>query len=532
MYLCVEILFSFFIAIIPYIIFRKKENDKKIYVIISCIILLIGCLIRTVAIESYPIGLNQDEASIGYEAYSILNYGIDRNGYSFPVHFEAWGSGQNALYGYIIIPFVKLFDLNNFSVRFPMAIVGCITLLVSYFLFNDIFDRKKSLIAIFIFAIIPWHILKSRWGLESNLFPDLVFWAVVCIYYGIKNNKSSFFIIASCILGLSVYSYGTSYLFVPIFLVLMYLYLILKKKISLKNSILYFSITGLIALPMFLFVIINYYKLDTITIFNITIPRLAFSRFTTVTAASGNILQNCFNNIKDSFFILLKQSDGLILNYSPVYGILYNMSLPFIIIGLATVFIKKEDLFLKINTIFFISSLAIVAFTNPNINRINIIWIPIIIYLIYGVLWIYEKEMKIGYALVATFLIAFIFFSINYFNDYQENIGNATFNGLENCIKWCSDKKYKKLYITSSVNQPYIFYLFYNQIETDHYIYNRTILNKNDAFQKINNIGNVYFSTPTDMEEDCIYIVNKDELDMYDTSDMHIEYFDNYCVIF
>lgn len=43
------------------------------------IILIIGMLIRLIGIADMPNALNCDEASAGYEAFSILNYGIDRN---------------------------------------------------------------------------------------------------------------------------------------------------------------------------------------------------------------------------------------------------------------------------------------------------------------------------------------------------------------------------------------------------------------------------------------------------------------------
>ena len=43
------------------------------------VILLIGILIRIVGIANMPNAFNCDEASAGYEAFSILNYGIDRN---------------------------------------------------------------------------------------------------------------------------------------------------------------------------------------------------------------------------------------------------------------------------------------------------------------------------------------------------------------------------------------------------------------------------------------------------------------------
>ena len=53
-----------------------KNNKKNI---ILCLVLILGFAVRLVAIDKYPQGLNVDEASAGYEAYSILNYGIDRN---------------------------------------------------------------------------------------------------------------------------------------------------------------------------------------------------------------------------------------------------------------------------------------------------------------------------------------------------------------------------------------------------------------------------------------------------------------------
>ena len=54
-------------------IFKNKFN------ILIIVILIIGILVRIVGITEFPQGLNQDEASSGYEAYSLLTEGIDRN---------------------------------------------------------------------------------------------------------------------------------------------------------------------------------------------------------------------------------------------------------------------------------------------------------------------------------------------------------------------------------------------------------------------------------------------------------------------
>ena len=59
----------------------KNDSDKKdkFLFMIVLLILIIGMLIRLVGITDMPNALNGDEASAGYEAFSILNYVIDRN---------------------------------------------------------------------------------------------------------------------------------------------------------------------------------------------------------------------------------------------------------------------------------------------------------------------------------------------------------------------------------------------------------------------------------------------------------------------
>ena len=174
-----------------------KKN--KINILICCIF-LVGFLVRTVGITKYPNGFNCDEASIGYEAYSVANYGIDRNGNSWPVFLEAWGSGQNALYMYIIMPFVKLFGLNVLSVRLPMAIIGCISLIVMYLLLRKTCSKKTAIIGLAFFAICPWHIMKSRYGLESNVFPDLILLAVYIFIKGLYDKKNLYIYISAIFL--------------------------------------------------------------------------------------------------------------------------------------------------------------------------------------------------------------------------------------------------------------------------------------------------------------------------------------------
>lgn len=136
------------------------------------LLFVLGAVIRTLYLGSIPAGLNQDEASIGYDAYAILHYGIDRNGIHLPIHLIAWGSGQNALYAYLSMPFILLFGLTPMSVRAVSLIMGLLGMIVFYLIAKQLFVSKAAgIAAMFFIAINPWHIMMSRWALSPIYFP-------------------------------------------------------------------------------------------------------------------------------------------------------------------------------------------------------------------------------------------------------------------------------------------------------------------------------------------------------------------------
>lgn len=324
---------------LAYFIVKKLEkeefNIKKEVIVIEILVFLLGFLVRVIGIQYFPIGLNTDEASSGYEAYAISNYGIDRNGNFLPVFLVAWGSGQNALYSYLMMPFVKILGLNIIATRLPMAIIGCISLIVWYLLLRIIKDKKFALIGLAFLSICPWHIMKSRWGLESNVFPDLVLWAVFLLIIYLKTKKRRMLFISSIILGLTGYAYGTAYLFLPVFCILLFGYMLYKKEVNIKDTIISFVIITAIAFPIMLCVLINSFDLPQINLPFMTIPKMYINRYEEQTTLfSGNIILNSLKNIKKSILLIFLQNDELAWNTIKGIGMYYVISIPFIIMGI------------------------------------------------------------------------------------------------------------------------------------------------------------------------------------------------------
>lgn len=284
-------------------------------------VLVVGFVARLVALGEYPAGFNQDEASAAYDAYSILKTGYDRNGQFLPVHLIAWGSGQNALYSYLSMPFLAVFGLDVWAFRLPMALIGCLSLFAFWRLLLAMTDRKTALAGLALLAICPWHILKSRWALESNLFPDLLLFGVLFLVIGLQHDRLPPFLAGCGVLGLSSYAYGTAYLFLPVFVLPLLLFLVAKKRLSFRRACAGLGVLAVVALPMMLFVLVNTFGLQAIRLPFMTIPRLPANRMTAMASVfSPEFLRDSIGNFAEASKIAVVQTDGLIWNAMDGFG--------------------------------------------------------------------------------------------------------------------------------------------------------------------------------------------------------------------
>src|SRR3989339_1172095 len=103
------------------------------------LILGLAFLLRIIALDSYPVGFTPDEASFGYDAYSLLKTGKDQWGNSFPLVLKSFGDYKAPVYAYLTMPSVAIFGLTKFAVRLPNALLGSLAVYVVYLLINKLF---------------------------------------------------------------------------------------------------------------------------------------------------------------------------------------------------------------------------------------------------------------------------------------------------------------------------------------------------------------------------------------------------------
>lgn len=200
---------------------------KKYYILV---ILIIAVISRTIFAGDCPGGLHADEAFSGYEAWSLLNYGIDSAGYANPVYLTVWGGGMSVLNSALMLPGIALFGLNAVTVRLHAIIMGIISVYVFYLLLKEIYDERTAVWGSGLLAVSPWHIMISRYGMDANLCPAFVLIAMYLTVIGIKNNRWLKW--AAAAWGIALYSYAVLWIFEPIFLLLLFIYCLRHKKLT------------------------------------------------------------------------------------------------------------------------------------------------------------------------------------------------------------------------------------------------------------------------------------------------------------
>lgn len=515
---------------------KTKKPSKKFTKVdaLLIIILVIGMLIRIVGIGDMPNALNCDEASSGYEAFSILNYGIDRNGNKLPAFLVSWGGGQNVLLSYFMIPFIKVLGLSALSIRLPMAILGGISLIILYLLLKKIANKKVAVIGLLFFAICPWHIMKSRWGLESNLFPDLILIFTYLLVKGLEDKNKILYYLAFVIAGISAYAYGTSYYFLPVFLIPLMIILIKKEKITLKQAIISIGIVGIVSLPVILYVVINTLGWEQINLPFVTVPKLEVNRYKVLTSIFSTefFRMSAINAIK-GMGVLVLQNDGLPWNQLNYFGTTYLFSIVFTIMGIVNCFKKEKKLEIKYNYLFnvwFIVSIILMIICEPNINRINIIMIPVIYYTIVGLCIAIEKSKKLAIAILILYLASFGIFTVKYFQEDCNEYG--TFEGhLKEVIEYVDDIENKEIHITNKIQSNYIHVLFYTQYNTKDFVESVHYEDPKAEFKNVLSFGKYYFEDIKEIEQNKVYVIKKEDKDSYNLEGHNVKEFEKYIVV-
>jgi 4-amino-4-deoxy-L-arabinose transferase-like glycosyltransferase len=512
---------------------------RKIFLIF---ILILGIILRVYQLGQTPKGISSDEASLGYNAYSLLKTGKDEFGVILPLSLKAFGEYKAPLYSYLSIISILILDLNEVSVRLPSVVFSILTLLMVYLLVRELFHREKTaLLSAFVFGVIPWNLQFGRVAYEGNLMLLLMCAGVYFLRRGFLQNK--YFLLSTFFLCLSLYSHYNIRLFLPIFLIS--LFFIFKDKILNNKKI--FSINLVIGILLITPLITNTLRNEKnsrynfINLFNDTgIPltvneKVAGHKWQGI--GSSFSIRLMHNKISESavrfvenysshfnpLFLLFTGDDSKFFK-TPGSGLLLLTFLPLLLLGIVNL-LKHLNLEAKLILSWLLISPVASSLTrmSASSNRAFMMLVPVVILIGLGIEELFnyfEKNKQKNMLLVSLSII--LFFDFAYYLDnyhvhlsakYGKDIQYQTKETVQALSNY--ENRYDKIWITPKF-PGYIHLLFHLRYPPEKY-QNQANLSELDefGFGHVTGFDKYYFSPIPkyyDFSKNIFYIATESEL--------------------
>jgi 4-amino-4-deoxy-L-arabinose transferase-like glycosyltransferase len=490
-------------------------------------------ILRFYKLGSYP-ALNADEAAIGYNAYSLIQTGLDEHGNSWPINFESFGDYKPGLYFYLVLPFVKFIGLNAWSVRIPGALLGVATVFLIYFLIKELFNKMSEFsiikfkfsigeIAAFMLAISPWHIHFSRGGWEVNVAS---FFITLGVYLFLLSRKKKSLIelqLSTISFALSLYTYHAARIIVPLII----LGLTILYRDYFKKNYKKFAIAALIGLVAVLPLIKDFTRpqimsrasgvglfADRGPLNRINEQRgehLYYSKFTV------KLLHNKFVNYSLAFLenwgdhfhgeFLFLSGDDIERDKVPETGQMYLLDVLWLVIGLSFL-VKSWDKNSKLVLFWLVIApvASALTFQSPHALRAQNMVIPLTIISALGlsnvIIWLRErvkkKKLLLSFYLLLTTIITWQF--TRYLHMYWVHMAKeypfSSQYGVKELVNYINNEgdKYKKIIVTDRYDQPYILFLFYMKYPPVIFQENHVLTARDKfGFSTVNHFDKYYF---------------------------------------
>lgn len=426
-------------------------------------ILLVAAGLRIVLLDRRPAGFTWDEAALGYNAYSLLKTGRDEYGKVLPVVLKSFGDYKPGLYAYFAVPSVAVLGLNEFATRLPSAVFGTLLIVVVYLLTQNIF-------ASLLLAIMPWAIHFSRGAWEANVALTLTALAALLFIRRRYLQSALFF-------GLTVLTYQGAKMFTPLLIISLLLVYRTNIKLLVKPLIL----LVFLVFPVLIGLGTQSGRLKVFSVFSYTrrgdtiqeiikqdnSNTFLFSLFHLELVNQGRgVVQRYLNHL--SPYYLFIAGDWQNLRHSiPYYGYLHIPEIVTILIGLV-VLLRTNNQLTKLLIAWLLLAPLPAAFSRDLVSGVRSLPLLVPLAVISGIgltKLLRHRILFYFYALILLFFFCY-YLDLNfrhspYFTSQQWLYPYKS--AMQTVTKY--QNEYDRTIFTNSLGQPYVFVLFYNQID-------------------------------------------------------------------
>ena len=449
--------------------FRSKWTSEQLAWIAIAVLLIAAAIPRLIALDRAPLGLNQDEACNGYDAYSLAQTGRDQHGNRWPIVIQAFNDYRMPLYDYSLVPIVAMFGLKASTVRLGAALWSIADLAAIAILGWVMFGARGGAAAILIAALTPWHFHTSRFGHEAITSAATVSWATTCFMLWHRRRWSGWLILSAAFFGLSLYSYSITKLFVPLWILVLATFHWRDIRRSPVLVLIAAVIGGVLAAPQMLLLVHEGARMQ--------------ARFNQISAFGGDgwtsdaawdVLSGVFNHFDLNFLFVHGQPGHFAeMLHVPGFGQLLASQAVMIVLALCSAYDRRYRKPLALLLCWVIAAALPPAMTLPVPHELrNILAItPWTLLSVLGLVFLLDlaaapllaRQIVAGLLIIATLWQGTQLIT-TYFGSYARFAARSYQYGMEqvvHAIQQSSHDSNEPVVITQKMNQPYIYVLFY-----------------------------------------------------------------------
>ena len=430
----------------------KSSTQSGAYKIMLLFAFILHIGVFTYFMINTPI--HTDEVMTVLNANSLAKSGTDILGEKLPIYFDTWlYGGQSPFATYLVAIMIKLFGYSLFVTRVPMFVFSMLGLIAFYKFLKEVIPENETLIntAFCLACISPWHLYTSAFTLDCNFLPHIAMFGMYFLAKGINSTKSRYFVFSMLFFGLGFYCYILSAIIIPVLLAVLFLILLIKKKVSFKNTIISVITIFIVAIPFILQGLVQFGIIENLNFLGFSISKMPY-----YSRGSELKLNNILENLSEGIISLLF-TDIYSFNAKGVNS--FNFANSFgsvaLLAGVITLILnkirKRNDfgIFLKaviISTLVSSATVCSLTFYATALYRYNIynyIFIIISAYGIYSVSKLFKKPRfkEVTSLLVATSLIITTYCFAYYYKNDVINTNTFYTSSIEECLNYNKSNK-------------------------------------------------------------------------------------------
>lgn len=531
------------------------SKSRTLHVLVSALLILTGILLRFYRLGEVPYGLNNDEASIGYDAWALATYGMDRNGYPWPVYPITWGGGGGGpMVVYLAVLTERILGHSVFSLRLPSAVLGVLTLPLFYLLLRKAFGFSAALAGLMLLVLNPWHLLMSRFTLDCNTFAFWLVLALLLFMNGVQTGRTSCYLLSSAVFAVCLYVYGSATIVIPVFLLLTAACACRKDRLTLRQLFYAMIVFIVILLPLIIFYAINIFDLPAIVFTHFSVPRFETSR-----SVFYHFDADLFRHMSESLAYMIRflttgpLDTEVACNQVPGYGVFYrftfSLTLTGLILSVRSFFHPRrsgDETLSDMNLLLFLCTVLFTLFLRPEISRMTLLLVPVLIFQAIALRFILENGGKKSYAVILlTVCLGGVLFTRNYFGSrYREASEENFMAGYGDAILYAEqlrtelvprDDRDVVIYSTyRHVAAPFAVALYYTQTPVQDYLDTVTYRAGERETRIATSFTHYRFGLPQDIHDvtyaDDILILHEEDFNEFVIDDYDATWFCRYAV--